>query len=105
MINLLDSATLLETFLIFSNVVDTLLELSTIFFLETFNILVISSTKIFIFSKRKLNEKKQDYIFSAISELEGDFTEEIILDLGFVVVETIPSDLAPYGSVVFAFVE
>ena len=61
--------------------------------------------KIFIFSKRKLNEEEQSYIFSAISELEGDFTEEIILDLGFVVVETIPSDLAPYGSVVFAFVE
>ena len=61
--------------------------------------------KIFIFSKRKLSEEEQDYIFSAISELEGDFTEEIILDLGFVVVETIPSDLAPYGSVVFAFVE
>ena len=58
-----------------------------------------------IFSKRKLNEEEQGYIFSAISELEGDFTEEIILDLGFVVVETIPSDLAPYGSVVFAFVE
>jgi len=50
-INLLDSATLLETFLIFSNVVDTLLEVSTIFFLETFNMSVISSTKIFIFSK------------------------------------------------------
>ena len=61
--------------------------------------------KIFIFSKRKLNEEEQGYIFSVISELEGDFTEEIILDLGFVVVETIPSDLAPYGSVVFAFVE
>ena len=61
--------------------------------------------KIFIFSKRKLNEEEQGYIFSAISELEGDFTEEIILDLGFVVVETIPSDLAPYGRVVFAFVE
>lgn len=61
--------------------------------------------KIFIFSKRKLNEEEQDYIFSAISELEGDFTEEITMDLEFVVVETIPSDLAPYGSVVFAFVE
>lgn len=61
--------------------------------------------KIFIFSKRKLNEKEQDYIFSAISELEGDFTEEITMDLEFVVVETIPSDLTPYGSVVFAFVE
>ena len=61
--------------------------------------------KIFIFSKRKLNEEEQGYIFSAISELEGDVTDEIILDLGFVVVETMPSDLAPYGSVVFAFVE
>lgn len=61
--------------------------------------------KIFILSKRKLNEEEQDYIFSAISELEGDFTEEITMDLEFVVVETIPSDLTPYGSVVFAFVE
>ena len=61
--------------------------------------------KIFIFSKRKLSEEERDYIFSAISELEGDFTEEITIDLEFVVVETIPIDLAPYGSVVFAFVE
>lgn len=61
--------------------------------------------KIFIFSKRKLSEEEQDYIFSAISELEGDFTEEITIDLEFVVVETIPIDLAPYGSTVFAFVE
>lgn len=61
--------------------------------------------KIFIFSKRKLNEEEQDYIFSAISELEGDFTEEITMDLEFVVVETIPDDLTPYGSIVFAFVE
>lgn len=61
--------------------------------------------KIFIFSKRKLSEEERDYIFSAISELEGDFTEEITIDLEFVVVETIPSDLTPYGSVVFAFVE
>ena len=35
-----------------------LLELSTIFFLETFNILVISSTKIFIFSKLLWLEEK-----------------------------------------------
>ena len=61
--------------------------------------------RIFIFSKRKLNEEEQDYIFSAISELEGDFTEEITMDLEFVVVETIPDDLTPYGSIVFAFVE
>ena len=61
--------------------------------------------KIFIFSKRKLSEEERDYIFSAISELEGDFTEEITIDLEFVVVETIPIDLAPYGSTVFAFVE
>ena len=61
--------------------------------------------KIFIFSKRKLSEEERDYIFSAISELEGDFTEEITIDLEFVVVETIPIDLAPYGSSVFAFVE
>lgn len=61
--------------------------------------------KIFIFSKRKLSEEERDYIFSAISELEGDFTEEITIDLEFVVVETIPIDLAPYGSIVFAFVE
>ena len=56
------SATLLETFLIFSNVADTLLELSTIFLLETFNILVKSSTKIVIFSKLVL-------VFSNISSL------------------------------------
>lgn len=61
--------------------------------------------KIFIFSKRNLSEEERDYIFSAISELEGDFTEEITMDLEFVVVETIPIDLAPYGSIVFAFVE
>ena len=61
--------------------------------------------KIFIFSKRNLSEEERDYIFSAISELEGDFTEEITMDLEFVVVETIPDDLTPYGSIVFAFVE
>ena len=73
--------------------------------LNSFKIGENNLIKIFILSKRKLSEEEQDYIFSAISELEGDFTEEITMDLEFVVVETIPIDLAPYGSVVFAFVE
>ena len=50
-IYLLDSATLLETFFDISKVVDTLVELLTIFLLEAFNMSVTSSTSIFIFSK------------------------------------------------------
>lgn len=59
--------------------------------------------KIFIFSKRNLSEEERDYIFSAISELEGDFTEEITMDLEFVVVETIPDDLTPYREYCICF--
>ncbi len=67
--------------------------------------IIENNIDVFIISKRKLTEQERGYIYSAISEVEGDFVEYIEIDVNFVVMEKLPDDLKSFGNVLFAFVE
>lgn len=60
---------------------------------------------LFVISKKQLSDQECEYIYSAISEVEGDIVECITFNTHFLIMDNLPKNLEQFGEALFAFIE